>query len=1147
MVWSIVDTPSTQNNIIVSPSEVNVIAISGDGTAFYAVDIPNGNVHKSTDGGVTWTVNLGGAGGSIAAAGANLPVWNFAISPDDVNFLVAVTDGGALNPGPKAVFASQDGGAKWENTNFPTLAAGEYISCVSISVNYGNNEHDIAIGTRTGGGACRVFVWKYTGIVGNWNPQDATGTPASVGWTGGDVVAVKFSPNYVADNTLVVVYSDGAGTFLNAGMHDLNSNFTNWSVIYAAPIELTTGGAGSSPDSTEIITADLDLPSDFSGTNPALRRFYVSTDATAAGIQSGVYRVDNTSVFFIKPPTTVPTAGRISSIAYYGTYDSGVLLAGEVTAGVFTPSPFSYGVYIWRASDPNVTVGVPTWYSSAARKSPTGGVGSGYANAQVIWSHDGTRAYCGTSSADFVNGGTSMVPGSQCWPEALLNLVPLDESAFSVSPYTPAYEQLVIYFQKVQDTTIGNVWNQLSLIDTQISFLSDVAALQAPGEAGDLTDYDILYLASVGAAGYDSIWRSTSDPLGRAWERVLCIATTNNDIILRVKQTDYEETERSNVIVFADRGTDVVGCSGGEGQAWDVSFLATVTDLALATDTIIYLLNDTIIYRYTGGCGSWLQTHKENTQLGSGHTVAVPLKNPQEEDGTLGDWVVVGEAGGMGEVAWADFSQAAVSFKPPFERWIGVPVGGNVHVITDDRFEQDKMVYAAVNNAAGTDGKIYRWTIDKSTEWDELEPLNSAFYGLAQRNDVLYGAWVSPQVPEITSDTGVDRTIYPRAKVPPPTEWDYLTEGLPSDVVFTREPSSLKISSNGDTILWAIDNRAYDFPNGIGCLWAYADTVAKVGPWATSPASGETIPADPVTGRAIEIDFKWRQLSYASAYELQLAKDSDFTIIVLQNEDIVPVDPLAPECYFPAGGLVPTPESGVASFGNLESGHTYYWRVRARIGVGGEAVRSPWSATMYFIVGAGFPVVAESAAITLFSPPYGARGVSRSPAFSWSPMFRSATYEFILAEDAALQHVIVKTNVSQTSYLYDGKLDFNTSYFWQVRAIEPAISDPSPVGTFTVVAAGAPVGPATKKPPSPIPFWVWGVIAVCTALVAVIIAFAMVKPGYIRPRAAHIDKLELTGEKPRNPFARILDSITMGARRRRYLGKRGGGGLDDLG
>src|SRR4030042_4228112 len=117
MAWSIVNTPNTENNIIASPSEVNVIAIGFDDKTFYAVDIPNGNVHKSTEGGVTWAVNLGGATGSIAAAGANLPVGNLAVAPDDVNFIVAVTDGGVPN-GPKAVFASEDGGANWYNTNF---------------------------------------------------------------------------------------------------------------------------------------------------------------------------------------------------------------------------------------------------------------------------------------------------------------------------------------------------------------------------------------------------------------------------------------------------------------------------------------------------------------------------------------------------------------------------------------------------------------------------------------------------------------------------------------------------------------------------------------------------------------------------------------------------------------------------------------------------------------------------------------------------------------------------------------------------------------------------------------------------------------------------------------------------------------------
>jgi len=242
---------------------------------------------------------------------------------------------------------------------------------------------------------------------------------------------------------------------------------------------------------------------------------------------------------------------------------------------------------------------------------------------------------------------------------------------------------------------------------------------------------------------------------------------------------------------------------------------------------------------------------------------------------------------------------------------------------------------------------------------------------------------------------------------------------------------------------------------------------------------------------------------------------------------------------------VPTPASAIASFGNLEAGHIYYWRVRGRVDVAGESVRSPWSATMYFTVGAGFPVMAEYPTVTLFSPAYGARGVFRSPAFSWSPMFKTAKYEFVLAKDAALQQVIVKTNVSQTSYLYDGELDFNTNYFWQVRAIEPVVSDPSPIGTFTVVAEEKPAEPAIEKP-TPIPFWVWGVIALYAVLVIAMITFAVVRPRYIRPRAAPVDKLDLAGDKPQNPIAGIRNAIKMGVRRRRYLGKRGGGGLDDL-
>jgi len=240
----------------------------------------------------------------------------------------------------------------------------------------------------------------------------------------------------------------------------------------------------------------------------------------------------------------------------------------------------------------------------------------------------------------------------------------------------------------------------------------------------------------------------------------------------------------------------------------------------------------------------------------------------------------------------------------------------------------------------------------------------------------------------------------------------------------------------------------------------------------------------------------------------------------------VPVDQLAPECYFPAGALVPvaTSASGIASFANLEAGHVYYWRVRARVDVAGQSVRSPWSATMYFTVGAGLPVMAEYPTVVLFSPLYGARGVSRSPAFSWSPMPRTSKYEFVLAKDAALEQVVVKSNVPTTSYLYDGELDFNTTYFWQVRAIEPVVSDPSATGSFTVVAEEKPVETPVEQP-TPIPLWVWGVIALYAVLVVSMIAFALVKPSYFRPTTARATRLETIGDKPQSPIGSIRDAM----------------------
>jgi hypothetical protein len=1155
MTWTTVDTPSPLSNVVVSPSEINVMAIGFDDHTFYALDIPDLNssdnysrVYKSGDGGVTWQTELSA---QLMAAGAFMPVWNIAVAPDDVNFVVAVTDstGGPTPGGPGQIFISTNGGATWNiAVNGLSLAFGEFISCVDVSVTYGGTNRDVAIGTRDGAGTGGVWVLKAGVMSSAWVDQLL---PAS------DVVALKFSPTYPSDFSLVVI-SSGTDTRLHLGIHDTATNNTAWDTATGYPVQLWAAGfAGTSPTAAQIITADLELPSDFSGQDDALRKFYVSTDVIIPTVQSGVYRIDDTEPHRINPPTS----GRISSIAYFGTNTSGVFLAGEVTA-----NPALGLVNVWRTSNPVAVT--PTWLKSDDRKSPTGGGTSGNANAQVAWNPDGSRAYCGTSSACLgafsVPDGIINCPSPE-WPDGYLNRGALDESAFSVSPYASAYGALLTTFGKTEDTAIGNIWNQLSLIDTEMDWLSDVAALEAPqaGENMATVDFDILYLFSISdnttiPVSFDSVWRSTSDPLGRTWERVLCIAKNGTDAILRVKQTSYEETDRSDVIIFADRGTDLIGYSANEGQLWDIRSLTTVTDLALASDTVLYILNNTLVYRYEQQGTGWVFDNKIDTQLGAGHTIAVPLKNPNKTGGTgteeTKDMVLVGETGlpgGSGMIAYADFSEAVVKSGPPISERIAPPVAGDAHVIFDDKFEQNGIIYNATGGPASVNGKIYRWTIDKSTAWSELEPPNSDFYGLAQRNDVLYGAWRTPVAPTpIANTAGVDRTLYPRVNVPPIPEWDYLVSELPivPAVLFTREPSSLKISSNEDNSLWAIDSNPivqYDFANKTGCLWAYVDTVAKVGPWTTSPASGSSIPVDPRSGRAVEVNFAWRQLSYSTVYELQIAKDIDFYNRILVNDHITPVDQLAPVVYLPAGALIPVSSSNIGSWGNLESGHTYYWRVRTRATVTGETIRSPWSATMYFTVEAGLRTTSPYPTVTLFSPMYGAKNISTSPGFSWSGLPGTTKYEFILAKDAALQKVIVKANVPTTSYIYDIKLDYNTGYFWQVRAIEPVVSDPSPIGTFTVVAEKKPVTPVTEQP-TPIPSWVWWIIAVFTALVVVIIAFTMVKPSYTRPGGGKLFKVEPIVDKPekpmlKSPIAKIWESITMAVRRQRYLRKRGAG------
>ncbi|MBN1691117.1 MAG: hypothetical protein JW901_08850 [Dehalococcoidia bacterium] len=747
MIWSTVDTPGIQFNVVSSPGEINFLAQSRDGRTFYSSDTSQGRLYRSDDSGVSWLE----ISGNLIAAGAGLPAWNISVSPDNPQFVAVVTSSGNR---PRQVYVSQDGGQTWNDTAFPTAAD---IGALAISPYYGIC--DIAAGTRSGG-AGDVYIYKVGGVGGAWSAQGFSG----------DVLSICFPSSYRADPSIAVLYSTAAGAFFNAGVHDLNANTTSWDTVFGGnPPEITVSGAGGSPKAAQIVSGCLQLTADYSGQAPALCRAYISIDAP--GANSGIFRVDDAVVYQLM---AAQPNRRISSIAYYGTYSGGKLLAGAVTGDA------AQGTVLTWFTDTPMTCPTACWYQT--EKPPTGAAASGYGNAIVMWSPDGSRAFCGTGSA--------MLNGPAAWPGGYLIGTPLDESAFSLS----------------KDN--GKTWNQLSLIDTQLSFLSDVAVR---------ADSSVIYLASINdsAAGLDSIWRSGGSVTGKSWERVLCLPAARNDIILRMSNYGNDRA-----IFMSSRGTDDLRQSQDGGQTWKAQLPAmNVTDFSV---TMI----DNTRYLYVISISSMRRANASKLTPQWSQQALVTLNGCHTIFAAPNGIVVVGGDG-------SDNRVAASSDAGPFAVTSYLPSSGNIHAVLDYRFSDTAVIYAAGDSA---DSDIYYWLIGYSRDWDIMGAPSSGFRGLAQMG-TLYGAAAS------AGGSSVDRTLYPESLGPPVIEWDMLTTGLPAGVVFTREPVSLKLSSGVN--LWAIDNRPYDYTAGTGSLWTFCDCLSPSPRYSLpspSPAQQETAP-----------------------------------------------------------------------------------------------------------------------------------------------------------------------------------------------------------------------------------------------------------------------------------------------------------------
>lgn len=980
--WTPVDTPGSipdvtkelWNGMGNAGAEINKLLVCNDGRTLYVLSGGPASLTsntgypilwKSTDGGVTWSADpteklmL-----QIGAGWANyLPIWDMAIAPDapDTIAVVLDKDSAGVN-GPLEVWISTDGGASWADTQFPALTVNTngVISCIDISPDYGG-KRDVVVGLRNGAGTAPSEMLFVQAI------------PSPPAWADNplpdncDVIAVKFSPAYISDQGIVAVTSGAAGTatWMTVGFHDTVANTTDWASFGRVEVRDPTSGGNSSPDATTIITADLELPGDYSAGAGSLRRAYISTDAgNVTAEEDGIFRIDDNMVYELMDTSAVIDK-RISSIAYWGTYATGKLLAGEVTGW-----PCTATVPTWFTDSPTVCP-IPCW--CPAKKLPTGaanqgtctpGSRDGYGNAQVAWSlvFDGV-AYVATGSAAL---GTFSAPdgaGTGEWPDGYLNRVYLDESALSITRNN------------------GDTYNQLSLIDTKIDKLTDVAAS---------ADSATVYLATVNQSdncgGFDSVWRSSSNgavvspPLpaayiGAIWERVWCHVTDN---VCTGTQSDYailrlapDKTD-GQILFWAAKGATpdgthgVVAWSPDYGDCWaDITPNLVVQDMAAESSTQLYVLDDAGLVQmmpYTGTAWSSANPNVD-TSLGSGFSIAA----------LAGGHVLVG-AGASSTYPAAYSDNSAVSFTR-IDQSLG---SSNFQVAFDTDFATNGVVYVAAENVTAPRG-IYRNTVPGYSQWTDLKSLDLGYHGLAvSSRGALYAANL----------LFVERTLYPETGVPGELgEWDVLKYGLSGfPIRLTLPPNSLKVSGGltpgQNTTLWAIDDSPYLSPTtSDGKLWKYEDSFAKAGPAASGDLSAQC--SKTYVYVCPQVNIPWGQLGGGCFYEIQQADNVAFTQVVWTYRWYEPPSLTSPEFVVPVGGTADTwvnaaswlntlPGEVSAILGvspNMDAiglettisvsplhfhcGYQYYYRIRGIGSTGEDVIRSPWSAT--WVVTIGYP------------------------------------------------------------------------------------------------------------------------------------------------------------------------------------------------
>ena len=783
--WTRVSTPSEESWVLAPDSVIVDYAVADGGEVAYAsmYSYDTGEFHllKSDDHAATWE--------DITDA-----VEDVLDDNDYINYLLRVaTDN--VDPNFVAValvwydfstsdyylhvFISDDGGTTFRDAD-EVEEGGVYlveVSELAVSPEV-NGIRDIAIGGMDNYGDSAIFHCRAIGdIATNWeNATEYDGWDDDGAFTSLAVVDIHFAPSWIVDKTILVV------SVADSGPYDVYLQSGTWGTTYqtwneeadfekAVPIIEDVEFPeviGSMFDVRGI--AGITVPLDYSGRNSDSRYVWVWVNYYDYGEPAGtIFRVKDDSVNTIDWQIEDEELW-LTNVSYLGYISEGKAIAGVLGDGIGGLTECCEGVQIYRNDCiANMDICCCDW--EQACKPPTG---------------------VAAMEAFYVSDDPASV---KAYAVALWGLDDYDEGAWSVS---------------FDD---GNDWNQLSLVDTHIDYLSDVAV------SPDCNKTMLVAINNLYGCECDSVWLHAenlpeAEEYSGKWLRTWCGELENDWGLLRLAP---EETN-GETVYLVDRWSDNMYWNEMETLVcWECgcATVDNIVDLAVKDKETIYALD---------GCG--IVAMSDDYALGWHE----PVDSEIEEGYTIvvrDDDILVGSEDG--DVSHSDDGGES------FNELEKVAVAGYVTVAFDSYFDRNNTIYVALANA-GDDNGIYRWVIGESTQWENLGAEDYDYTGLVldrascskpktspDTGGVLYASYISGDA------TGVARCLTPaKDACCDGTDWDYLTKGLTSEL-FAMTPQALKIcgclTPGSNSKLFAVDgSEPYDTEKAqTGTVWSFED------------------------------------------------------------------------------------------------------------------------------------------------------------------------------------------------------------------------------------------------------------------------------------------------------------------------------------